>query len=81
MVFALNFCLAFLARDRCSSKAIPEIILDFFFFFFETDWAEKSSDGSRQRGNESLMYAKLPLVWRVADVWLCPVAQKSLVGF
>lgn len=36
MVFALNFCLVFLARDRCSSKAIPEIILDFFFFFW--DW-------------------------------------------
>lgn len=34
MVFSLNFCLAFIARERCSSKAIPEIILDFFLFFF-----------------------------------------------
>lgn len=45
MVFSLNFYLAFLSRERCSSKAIPEIILDLFGFFFETDWAEKSSNG------------------------------------
>lgn len=33
---------------------------------------------SRQRGNESLVYVKLPLVWRVADVLALPCISKTI---